>query len=295
MNCKIVSKPLVVVALIALMMPLIVYPQNRKKSLFDKDNLVAWCIVPFDNQHRNPAQRIQMLKDLGFTKYAYDWRTQHVPSFDEEISLANSADIKIVAVWLWIDKSSDRVGQLSDDNEQVLKIIKESGLKTKLWVGFNNNFFADEPDDLKVTKGVAMLNYLRERTSSFVEGIGLYNHGDWFGEPENQIKILKQLNSEFFGLIYNFHHGHHQMDSFSSLVKKMKPYLWTVNINGMKKDGPQILSVGSGDRELEMLKTLEQTGFHGTIGILGHIEDDDVEKVLQRNLAGLDKLKTELK
>lgn len=294
MNCKMFSKTIVVAVLFGLMAPLIGYPQSKKKSLFAKDNLVAWCIVPFDNQHRNPAQRIQMLKDLGFTKYAYDWRSQHVPTFAEEINLAKSAGIQIVAVWLWIDKNSDRVGQLSDDNEQVLKIIKESGLKTKLWVGFNNNFFADEADDLKVTKGVAMLNYLRDRTSGFVEGVGLYNHGDWFGEPENQIKILKQLNSEFFGLVYNFHHGHQQMDSFPSLLKKMKPYLWTVNINGMKKEGPQILPIGSGDNELQMLKTLEKSGFKGTIGILGHIEDDDVEQVLKRNLAGLEKLKTQL-
>ena len=187
----------------------------------------------------------------------------------------------MMAVWIWIDKDTDRVGQLSEDNEQVLKIIKDSGLKTKLWVGFNNNFYADEADDLKVTKGVAMLNYLRDRAGSFVDGIALYNHGDWFGEPENQIRILKQLNSPFFGMVYSFHHGHHQMVSFPSLMKKMKPYLWTVNINGMKKDGPQILPVGTGDNELEMLKAIEKSGFQGTIGVLGHVEDDDVEKVLQ--------------
>ena len=268
--------------------------KKRKGNLFAKENLVAWCIVPFDNQNRSPAQRIEMLKRLGLTQYAYDWRHQHIPSFAEEIDLAKNAGIKIVAVWIWVDKNSDRVGQLSEDNEQILKTIKESGLKTKLWLGFNNNFFANETDDLKVTKGVAMLNYLRDRAGSFVDGIALYNHGDWFGEPENQIRILRQVNSPFFGMVYSFHHGHHQVASFPSLVKKMEPWLWTVNINGMKKDGPQILPVGSGDHELDMLKALEKSGFEGTIGILGHIEDDDVEKVLKRNLDGLEKLQREL-
>jgi hypothetical protein len=286
---------LVAALLMSLILPLTTQAQNKKKNLFAKENLVAWCIVPFDNQNRTPAQRIEMLKRLGLTQYAYDWRHQHIPSFAEEIDLAKNAGIKMMAVWIWIDKNSDRVGQLSEDNEQVLKIIKESGLKTKLWVGFNNNFYADETDELKVTKGVAMLNYLRDRAGSFVDGVALYNHGDWFGEPENQIRILKQLDSPFFGMVYSFHHAHHQMASFPSLMKKMKPWLWTVNINGMKKNGPQILTVGSGDNELEMLRAVEKSGFQGTIGILGHVEDDDVEKVLQRNIDGLEKLQKELK
>ena len=291
--------PLIKLALIAVLQiglfgPQLAQSQSKKKNLFAKENLVAWCIVPFDSENRTPAQRIEMLKRLGFTKYAYDWRHQHIPSFAEEIELAKNAGIKIMAVWLWIDNNSDRVGQLSEDNEQVLDILKNSDLKTKLWVGFNNNFYADESDDLKVTKGVAMLNYLRDRTGSFVEGIALYNHGDWFGEPENEIRILKQLNSPFFGMVYSFHHGHHQMESFPTMVKKMKPWLWTVNINGMKKDGPQILTIGSGNNELDMLKALEKAGYKGTIGILGHIETEDVEKVLQRNLEGLDKLQKQL-
>ena len=285
---------LVAALLMSLILPLATQAQNKKKNLFAKENLVAWCIVPFDNQNRTPAQRIEMLKRLGLTQYAYDWRHQHIPSFAEEIELAKNAGIKMMAVWIWIDKDTDRVGQLSEDNEQVLKIIKDSGLKTKLWVGFNNNFYADETDDLKVTKGVAMLNYLRDRAGSFVEGIALYNHGDWFGEPENQIRILRQLNSPLFGMVYSFHHGHHQMAFFPSLMKKMKPYLWTVNINGMKKDGPQILTVGTGDNELDMLRAVEKSGFQGTIGVLGHVEDDDVEKVLQRNLDGLEKLQKQL-
>ena len=95
-------------------------------------------------------------------------------------------------------------------------------------------------------------------------------------------------------MVYSFHHGHHQMEAFPSMVKKMKPWLWTVNINGMKKDGPQILTVGSGDNELDMLKALEKANYKGTIGILGHIETEDVEKVLKRNLDGLEKLEKQL-
>jgi hypothetical protein len=43
-----------------------------RAAVFDRDNLVAWCIVPFDAGHRTPAQRADMLDRLRFRKYAYD-------------------------------------------------------------------------------------------------------------------------------------------------------------------------------------------------------------------------------
>ena len=267
---------------------------TKKQDLFAQENLVAWCIVPFDNQHRNPKQRIEMLQRLRFSQYAYDWRSQHLPSFAEEIKLAKENKVHIAAVWMWIDKAADSPGKLSQDNETLLEILRETGLSTQLWVGFNNNFYEYDNEETKIEKGVEMLRYLRERTKSLVTSIGLYNHGDWFGEPENQIKILKELNDPGIGLIYNFHHAHKQIDSFPLLLKKMSPWLWTVNINGMKKEGPQILPIGSGDEEKGMLKALKKIGFSGSIGILGHIEDEDVEQVLLRNLNGLRKIEKEL-
>ena len=52
---------------------------------FAKDKLVAWCIVPFDAKQRGPAARAAMLKKLGLKRVAYDWRTQHVKEFEEDI------------------------------------------------------------------------------------------------------------------------------------------------------------------------------------------------------------------
>ena len=52
---------------------------------FARDNLVAWCIVPFDAAKRNPQQRAEMLARLGLSRVAYDWRDEHIPTFEEEI------------------------------------------------------------------------------------------------------------------------------------------------------------------------------------------------------------------
>jgi len=74
----------------------------------------------------------------------------------------------------------------------------------------------------------------------------------------------------------------------------MLPYLSTVNINGMKVKGPKIITLGQGDRELEMLRIIKSSGYAGPIGILGHTEGEDIRMVLDRNLIGLEKLKQAL-
>ena len=52
------------------------------------DDLVAWCIVPFDSRKRSPEERIAMLERLGFKRYAYDWRAEHLPDTARELRLA---------------------------------------------------------------------------------------------------------------------------------------------------------------------------------------------------------------
>ena len=59
--------------------------EPRAESVFSKDNLVAWCIVPFDAAGRSPDQRAVHDPGLGIKKVAYDWREQHVESFEDEI------------------------------------------------------------------------------------------------------------------------------------------------------------------------------------------------------------------
>ena len=55
----------------------------------------------------------------------------------------------------------------------------------------------------------------------------------------------------------------------------------------MRPEGPKILPIGSGTRERDMIRLLQASGYDGPIGVLGHVEDADVEEVLRANLAGL--------
>ncbi|EDY84393.1 AP endonuclease, family 2 [Verrucomicrobiia bacterium DG1235] len=263
-------------------------------DLFGQENLIAWCIVPFDSVKRSPVERVAMLKRLNFSQYAWDWREHHLALLPQELKIAKQNGIRMSAVWLWIDETQDKVGSLSAGNLAVMKAIADAGVKTEYWVGFHENVFADLTDAQCIEKGAAMTSYLEQEAAKSGSTISLYNHGDWFGESENQIAIIEATGKNDIGMVYNFHHAHHEIDEFEDNLERMLPHLTAINLNGMNPEGPKIMRIGEGTREKEMLTILQESGYAGPIGILGHDDTQDVEKILAKNLEGLRKLTAEL-
>jgi len=261
--------------------------ETKEGRIIDLEKIYAWCIVPYDSLERSPEERIKMLKGLGITKYAYDWRDEHLTDMAEELELAKKNDVEVIAVWMWIDNQWNSLEGLNESNEKVFSVVEEVGYKGQIWVSFNANFFENLSDADAVKKGANMISFLSKRATALGCKVALYNHGDWFGEPANQIKIIKALPDDDLGLIYNFHHAHEQIEAFPELVTTMLPYLWGVNLNGMRKEGPKILTIGEGDHEKEMIDQLIKKGYSGDFGILGHVEEADVETILRANLNGL--------
>jgi len=261
-------------------------------GLFEKENLVAWCIVPFDAMDRTPGERAEMLTDLGFRHFAYDYRDQHVPSFREEIDVLKDHHITLSAVWLWTDPNADEIPDGS--GRQILDILRETGTRTELWLGMPENAFEGVPDEESLARATAVVSDILHESEEIGCTLALYNHGGWFGEPENMIRIIEAVGPDRLRIVYNFHHGHQQVEHFKDNLEKMLPYLSTININGMRVEGPKIITLGQGDRELEMLRIIRDSGYTGPIGILGHTEGEDIREVLQRNLEGLEGLKKSL-
>src|SRR4026208_2500387 len=68
-------------------------------SLFARSNLVAWCIVPFDAKKRGPEERAEMMERLGFKMFAYDYRAEHIPTFDGEMEALKRHHVQLLAWW----------------------------------------------------------------------------------------------------------------------------------------------------------------------------------------------------
>lgn len=258
-------------------------------DLYRQDNLVAWCIVPFDAKQRGPAERVEMLKRLGITRYAYDWRDKHLPTFETEVRLLQREGITLQAVWF--------PTALNQDARTILDVLKRNKVVTELWVSL-----ADPAGPNQAAK-LATIAVTLEPIIKAAQEIGctvcLYNHGGWAGDPDNQLAILQAIKSPSLGLVYNLHHGHAHLERFPKVMQQLKPYLKCITLNGMVPQGDQqgkkILPLGAGSEDLTLLRTIRDSGYSGRIAILGHVHEVDVEDRLKDNLDGLNWLKTQLK
>ena len=260
------------------------------KDIFDRDNLVAWCIVPFDAKKRTPPQRAEMLQKLGIHRFAYDWRAEHLPTFETELNELKKHNIELTAVWFPAD--------LNSDARLLLDAIKKHELHPQLWVMMQIKPQADQNKTIAST--ATAIGPVAIEAAKLNCRVALYNHGGWFGEPENQIAIIESLRKEGItnvGMVYNLHHGHEHLGRFWELLTKMKPYLLALNLNGMSKDGERtgkkILPLAQGELDLQLLKIIREAGYSGPIGILNHT-DEDAEGRLMDNLDGLDWLVAKL-
>ncbi|HET6425355.1 MAG TPA: DUF6797 domain-containing protein [Planctomycetaceae bacterium] len=250
---------------------------------FQADNLVAWCIVPFDAKKRGPKERVEMLARLGFKKYAYDWRAEHLPTFGDELVLLKQHGIELTGLWF--------PTAMNDEARTLLAVLKEHGVKTQLWVTGGGGPTANvEEQRQRVMAEANRIRPIAEAAAEIGCTVALYNHGGWFGEPENQLEIIAALKMPNVGIVYNQHHGHDHVDRFAVLLKKMQPHLLALNLNGMVPKGDQIgqkiMPLGTGPLDLALLNVVKESGYRGPIGILGHTQDD-AEARLSDNLDGL--------
>lgn len=269
-------------------------PVSHAYEIFARSNLVAWCIVPFDAQKRGPEERAQMLERLGIHRFAYDWRTEHIPTFDEEIAACRRHKIDITAWWFPTN--------LDKDAQAILAALERNKVRTELWVmGSGGAVKSADEQQQRVAAEAKRLRSIASAAARIGCRVALYNHGGWFGEPTNQVAIIKELRTvgvTNVGIVYNFHHGHDHIARFPELFRAIQPYVTCVNINGMVRDGERagkkILALGKGEEEFAMLRTICASGWRGPIGIIDHRPETDSEETLRENLEGLDALVSRL-
>ena len=236
-----------------------------------------------------------MLQRLGFKHFAYDWRTEHIPTFDAEIDALKRHGVSLDAFWV-------APGELNHESRLILDVLKRHNIKAQLWVilDLGADRASGPEQERRIESAVAKLRPLADEANKIGCSLALYNHGGWFGEPENQVAIIERLKSlgiRNVGMVYNLHHGHDHLDRLPALLTLMKPYLLAINLNGMDRGGDKvgrkILPLGQGENDLGLLKTIVASGYNGPIGILGHTMDD-AEARLRDNLDGLDWLLPQL-
>ncbi len=257
---------------------------------FSRADLQAWCIVPFDAKQRTPEERARLLLDLGLRRYAYDWRAEHIAEFDREIRVMRENGITITAWWF--------PATLNDQARAILAALERTGLRPELWVTGGGAPVRDATgQSARIAQEVARLRPIVAAAAKLGCKVGLYNHGGWFGDPDNQLAVLAALRAEGFthlGLVWNFHHAHDHIRTFDKLWPRVAAHVLAVNLSGLVIDGDRtnrkIMPLGAGDQEFALLKVIRDSGWRGPLGVLSHRTDADAAETLRENLAGYDRL-----
>ncbi|MDF1741705.1 MAG: TIM barrel protein [Verrucomicrobiales bacterium] len=249
---------------------------------FKEESLVAWCIVPFDAKKRSPEERAAMVSALGLKRVAYDWREKHVPEFEREMIAYRENGIEFFAFW--------------KGHPEAYPLFKKHGIHPQIWKTIPSGKGLSTSE--KVISTAKALAPTAAEAKEHGLKFGLYNHGGWGGLPENMVLVCEALRKMGYGntgIVYNFHHAHHRIDSFKRDLAKMKPFLLCLNLNGMvhpkNHDVTQreykIRPIGKGQLEESLIQTVIKSGYDGPIGVLGHDATRDVKTVLTENLSGL--------
>ena len=259
--------------------------QDKQKDIFAQENLVAWCIVPFDGKKRGPAERAAMCAKLGLKKVAYDWRQEHVATFEQEILEYKKHGLEYFAFW--------------DVHEEAFKLFEKYQLSPQVWYMIPQPGEGTQQQRVKQAAEACLPTIARAKKIG--SKVGLYNHGGWAGDPPNMVAVCQYLKEHHkidnVGIVYNQHHCHPRVDLFAEDLKAMLPHLLCLNLNGTTRDGDKkgmkILPLGEGELDLSLLKIIRSSGYSGPIGIIGHTQDD-VELRLKDNLNGLEWLRPQL-
>jgi hypothetical protein len=263
----------------------VVQESNEIPENFRKENLVVWCIVPFDAKNRGPAERAEMVERLGLKRVAYDWRKKHILEFEDEILAYKKHGLEYFAFWGW--------------HESMEELIKKHEITPQIWSMFRGQQPSEGTVDEKVKIVADQFLPDAKKAKSLGLKFGIYNHGGWAGEPKNLVAVCELLRTEHgldnVGIVYNFHHGHADIEDFEARFKLVQPYLLCLNINGMvdanlvdkKSRENKILPLGSGKHEEKMIRHVIGSGYEGPVGVLGHRKEMDAEESVGLNLKGL--------
>ena len=104
------------------------------RSVFDRDNLFAWCIASHDAGQRTPEQRARMLVDLGIKSLAWGNRmagAADLPKFDAEMQALQKHGIRMIGRYVPPQPAKE-------EWTQILDAMKRWNCDAQLWISEGN-------------------------------------------------------------------------------------------------------------------------------------------------------------
>ncbi len=253
-----------------------------------------FCIDWHDAKKRNFKEQAEMLKELDYAGVGHIW----LEKVAERLKTLDEAGLTLFQITMNVDVSPGKTPYEAKFKE-VLSLVKGRHLQFALLLN------GMKPSDPSVDPhAVAILREMSDLARDAGAQLLLYPHqGSWVERIEDSIRVADQVNRPNVGVMFNLCHWLRvdKQRDYARLLPQAMPRLWAVSINGAddhdEKPGwdryIQPLDKGSFDVG-KFLKTLQDLGYRGPIGLQCYGIGGDTREHLARSQAAWKKLRPTL-
>ncbi|MGC8639751.1 MAG: sugar phosphate isomerase/epimerase family protein [Isosphaeraceae bacterium] len=249
-----------------------------------------FCIDWHDAKKRNFTEQAAMLKELGYDGVGHIW----LDKVAERIESLDKVGLKLYQITMTVDLTPGKPAYDARFKD-VLNLVKGRHVQFDLLVG------GGKPSDPALDdRAVAVLREMSDLARDSGAQLLLYPHvSNWIERIEDSIRVAEKVDRPNVGVMFNLCHWLRVDPSrdYRSLLERAMPRLWAVSINGadVRDDKPgwdryiQPLDRGSFD-VAGLLKTLDELGYKGPIGLQCFGIGGDARLHLARSMAAWRKM-----
>jgi sugar phosphate isomerase/epimerase len=237
-----------------------------------------------DAKHQTVKQQVEMVKELGYDGIG----CTAGPGLGEMLKELDKHGLRLFAVYLGANIDADQP-KYGPELKEAIEVLK--GRNTLLWLFvLSKKLKPSSPEGDR--RAVKVISEIADMAAEAGLRVALYpHHRFWVERVEDAVRVVKQVNKKNVGVTFNLCHWLRvdEEKNMESLIKSAMPHLFVVSINGADSGGKdwkqliQTLDKGSFDM-YRFLKTLEDTGYNGPIGLQGYGIGGDVHDNLKRSM-----------
>lgn len=245
-----------------------------------------FCIDWHDSKKRTFEQQAQMLKELGYPGVGHIW----LDKLEERLATLDAAGLRLFQITMTVDVAPGKTPCDMARFREVLRLV--TGRQVQFCVTCKGLPPGDPSGD---ARAVEILHEMSTLAGPSGAQLLLYPHQkDWIERIEQAVRVAGLVDRPNVGVMFNLCHWL-RVDAnrdYRPLLQQAMPRLWAISINGADEhdDQPgwkryiQPLDRGSFDMGA-LLRTLDELGYRGPVGLQCFGITGDVREHLARSLA----------
>jgi len=207
--------------------------------------------------------------------------------------------LRLFTVYLGVNIDPDQQ-KYGPELREAITVLK--GRNAMLWLFVTSNKHKPSSPEGDA-RAVEVIREIADMAAENGVRVALYPHsGFWVERVEDAVRVTKKVNRKNVGVTFNLCHWLKvdEEKNMRALIKSAMPYLFVVTINGADSGAKdwkgliQTLDRGSFDMN-RFLRTLEDCGYTGPIGLQGYGIGGDAYENLKRSMNAWLQLSKQLK